>query len=358
MNFKKLSLLTLAAGLFFTSCSDDDEATIDLPLGDYDNGVLILNQGNFGGGNSSISYWSDDFGTFQNNAFSSVNPTITLGDTGQDIGFYQDKAFVVMNLSNTIQVVNRYTLEHIITISTGLNNPRYIAFANGNGYITNWGDGGNIDDDYVAVLNLTNYTITSTISVLEGPERILENNGRLYIAHQGGFGFGQSVSVISSATNSVTASIPVGDVPNSLFIENNTLYVLAGGKPSWTNDETIGKLTKIDLTNNTVINTLDFEDSEHPSNLVEEDGQLYYTIDSDIYKTSITSTSLPSTPLFSTTAQGVNGVYSFTVEKNKIYVGDAADYNSNGKVYVYSMTGELVNEQTVGVIPAGFYFND
>ncbi|PKP14824.1 MAG: hypothetical protein CVU07_12910, partial [Bacteroidetes bacterium HGW-Bacteroidetes-23] len=89
-----------------------------------------------------------------------------------------------------------------------------------------------------------------------------------------------------------------------------------------------------------------------------EDGQLYYTIDSDVYKTSITATSLPSTPLFSTTAQGVYGVYSFAVEDNKIYVGDAADYNSNGKVYVYSMTGELVNEQTVGVIPAGFYFND
>lgn len=358
MNFKKLSLLALAAGLFFTSCSDDDDAVIDLPLGDYENGVLILNQGNFGGGNSSISYWSDDLGIFQNNAFAAVNPTVTLGDTGQDIGFYQEKAFVVLNLSNSIQVINRYTLEHITTISTGLNNPRYIAFSNGKGYVTNWGDASNEEDDYVAVLNLTSYTISTSIPVVEGPERIIEKNGNLYVAHQGGYGYGETVSVISSTSNTVTASIPVGDVPNSLFIENNTLYVLAGGKPSWTEDETFGKLTKIDLTNNTVINTLDFEDSEHPSNLVEKDGQLYYTIDSDVYKTSITATSLPSTPLFSTTAQGVYGVYSFAVENNKIYVGDAVDYNSNGKVYVYSMTGELVNEQTVGVIPAGFYFND
>lgn len=358
MNFKKLSLLALAAGLFFTSCSDDDDAIIDLPLGDYENGVLILNQGNFGGGNSSISYWSDDFGVFQNNAFAAVNPTVTLGDTGQDIGFYQEKAFVVMNLSNTIQVINRYTLEHITTISTGLNNPRYIAFANGKGYVTNWGDASNEEDDYVAVLNLTSYTISTSIPVVEGPERIIEENGNLYVAHQGGYGYGQTVSVISSTSNTVTASIPVGDVPNSLFIENNTLYVLAGGKPSWTEDETFGKLTKIDLANNTVISTFDFEDSEHPSNLVEKDGQLYYTIDSDVYKTSITATSLPSTPLFSTTAQGVYGVYSFAVENNKIYVGDAADYNSNGKVYVYSLTGTLLHQETVGVIPAGFYFND
>lgn len=359
MNFKKLSILAIAAGLFFTSCSDDDDNTIiDLPLGDYDNGVLILNQGNFGSGNSSISYWSDDLTIFQNNAFGAVNPTVDLGDTGQDIGFYQDKAFVVLNLSNTIQVINRYTLEHIATISSGLSNPRYIAFANGKGYVTNWGNASDNEDDYVAVLNLSSNTISSTIPVVEGPERIIEKNGNLYVAHQGGYGYGQTVSVISSATNTVTASIPVGDVPNSLFIDNNTLYVLAGGKPSWTNDETIGKLTKVNLANNAVISNFEFAVSEHPSNLVEEDGQLYYTIDSDVYKASITTTSLPTTPIFSTTAQGVYGVYSFAVEDNKIYVGDAVDYNSNGKIYIYSLNGSLIDQQTVGVIPAGFYFND
>jgi hypothetical protein len=51
-------------------------------------------------------------------------------------------------------------------------------------------------------------------------------------------------------------------------------------------------------------------------------------------------------------------VYSFAVNNNKIYVGDAVDYNSNGKVYVYSALGALEHEYTVGVIPAGFYFND
>ncbi len=357
MNFKKLSLLALASVWLFTSCSDDDDF-VDLPLGDYDHGVLILNQGNFGSGNSSVSYWSNDFERFQSNAFSTVNPTIELGDTGQDIGFYQDKAFVVMNLSNTIQVINRYTLEHITTVSSGLDNPRYIAFANGKGYVTNWGDAGDEEDDYVAVLNLSTYSVSSTIPVVEGPERITEENGNLYVAHQGGHGFGQTVSVISSATNTVIASIPVGDAPNSLFIENNTLYVLSGGKPAWTNDETIGKLTKINLANNTVISTFEFGGSEHPSNLVEEDGQFYYTIDAAVYKASLTATSLPSAPIFSTTAQGVYGVYSFAVEDNKIYVGDAVDYNSNGKVYVYSLSGTLLQQETVGVIPAGFYFND
>ncbi|WP_026710915.1 DUF5074 domain-containing protein [Flavobacterium filum] len=356
MNFKKLSILAIAAGLFITSCSDDDQK--EKSLGDYDNGLLILNQGNFGGGNSSISFWSDDLLTFQLNAFSAVNPSIELGDTGQDIGFLNEKAFVVMNNSNSIQVINRYTLQHITTISSGLSNPRNITFSNGKGYVTNWGSGMNPNDDYIAVINLTNYTVISSIPVVEGPEKIIEHNDNLYVAHQGGFGFGETISVINTTNNTVSNTINVGYVPNSMFISNNTLYVLSGGLPSWSGNESGGKLSKINLSTNNVASSLDFGSTQHPSNLVEEDGQLYYTIDSDVYKASITTTSLPTTPIFSTTAQGVYGVYSFTVEDNKIYVGDAVDYNSNGKIYIYSLNGSLIDQQTVGVIPAGFYFND
>jgi hypothetical protein len=55
--------------------------------------VLVLNQGGFGNGNASLSYVSNDFVTFQNNVL--VNPTITLG-MGQDVGLYNDLAFVVL----------------------------------------------------------------------------------------------------------------------------------------------------------------------------------------------------------------------------------------------------------------------
>jgi hypothetical protein len=61
--------------------------------------------------------------------------------------------------------------------------------------------------------------------------------------------------------------------------------------------------------------------------------------------------------LFSTFTQGVYGVYSFAVHNNKVYISDAGDYSSNGKVFIYSSTGNLEKEYTVGIIPAGFYFN-
>ena len=356
MKFSKLVLVAVVSSVFFVSCTNDDN-NHETPLGDYDNGALILNQGGFFKGNSSVSYLSDDFMTQQNNIFSLVNPTITLGDTGQDIGFNGDLAFIVLNVSNKIEVVNRYTMKHVATINAGLNNPRYIAFSNGKGFVTNWGDGGNASDDFVAVLNLTNYTVSSTIAVVEGPERIIANNNKLYVAHQGGYGYGNTISVIDGSTNTVSTKVTVGDVPNSLEISNGSLYVICGGKPSYAPTETAGSFIKINVSNNVVTSTINFPEKTHPSNLDVVDSNVFYTVGSDIYKSTLSATTLPSTPLFSTTAQGVYGVYSFAVHNNKVFVGDAGDYSSNGKVFIYSSTGTLEKEYTVGIIPAGFYFN-
>ena len=252
------------------------------------------------------------------------------------MGFYGDKAYIVVNLSNTIQVVNRYTLEHLTTISTGLSNPRYIAFANGNAYVTNWGDASNAEDDYVAVINLISNSVTSSIPVTEGPERILEYNDKLYIAHMGGYGFGNSISVIQ-ANNNTVSSIEVGDVPNSMALVNNDLYVLCGGKPSWVQEpltETSGSLVQINLSTNTVTSALPFLVENHPSNLVLHDNKFYFTVNSNVFSKTISANTIPSTPIFSTSPQGVYGVYSFAIANNKIFVGDATNYNSNGKVYI------------------------
>lgn len=357
MNLKKLIFGALFSVVFFTSCSnDDDDSKVEMPIGAYDNGTLILNQGGFGKGNASISYLSDDLNTFQNNIFALVNPTITLGDTAQDIGFYNEFAYVVLNVSNTIEIVNRYTLAHVATISTGLSNPRYIVFNDGKGYVSNWGNGSSTSDDYIAVINLSNNSVLDPIPVVEGPERMVIANNKLYVAQQGGYGYGSTVSVINLSTKDIT-SINVGDVPNSLEILEGTLYVLSGGKPSWTGSQTAGKLSKINLSNDAVSSSIDFAIDSHPSNLEISNSDLYYTVDSDIFKTTVSTTTLPTSALFSTTAQGVYGVYSFEVQNDKIYVGDAGDYSSDGKIYVYSLTGSLKSSKTVGVIPAGFYFN-
>ncbi len=360
MKLNKLFLTAIAGAMFLTSCSNDDDSAgpgIVVPQGEYENGVFILNEGGFGQGNASVSFLSNDM-ELQNNIFATVNSNAILGDTGQDIGLHGNFAYVVLNYSNKIEVVNRYTFEKVATISSGLTNPRYVAFSGNKAYVTNWGDATDATDDYVAVIDLASNQITNTISVAEGPERILEENGKLYVAHKGGYGYGNSITVINGGSNTVETSIEVGDVPGSIDIEDGKLYVMNEGMPSWSGNETTGSLQVIDLNSNTVSSTYSFPGMAHPANLTIEDDKIYYTVDSDVYVMPISTTALPSTVLLTTTDQGVYGIYSFAVEDDKIYIGDALDYNSNGKVYIYSTTGVHQHTFTVGVIPAGFYFND
>lgn len=365
MNFSKLVLIALIFSLFFVSCTNDDTNN-DAPLGSYDNGFLILNQGGFGHNDASVSYVSSDFSIAQNDIFSVVNPSITLGDTGQDVGFNNELAYVVLNASNKIEIVNRYTLKSVGSINSGLKNPRYIAFANGKGYVTNWGDGSVATDDYVAIIDLTTNKVSSSIPVLEGPEKIIANSGKLYVAHKGGYSYGNKISVIDVASSVVSTTITVGDVPENIEIKDGTLWVSCSGNPSYVGTplvETPGQIVKVNLGTNKVTSTIAYSDAtKHLSNLVLSGNDVYYTIDSDIYKMNATATTLPTTSAFSTTGQGVYGVYSFAVHGSHIYVGDAGDYTHNGKVYVYALSspsiGTLEKTFSVGVIPAGFYFND
>lgn len=353
----KLTILSLFAIGTFTSCTNDDAPVVETPLGGYANGILIVNEGNFGQDNSSISYLSGDLSTFQINAFAAVNPSLTLGNTAQSISFNDDKAYVVVNVSNKIEVLNRYTLQHIATISTGLTNPRFVEFANGKGYVTNWGDAFSTTDDYVAVLNLSTNAIITTIPVVEGPERIVENNGKLYVAHKGGYGFGNTISVINSNSDLIESSISVGDVPGSIEISNGFLYVLCEGKPSWTSSETIAKLHKINLSNTTQVTTLDFTSGNHPQNLDLDGGNIYYSNTNNVYKISQANFALPTAALFNTTDESVSSFYGFAVKGSKIFIADPNDYSSTGEIFIYNESGSVLNTRSVGVAPNGFYFN-
>ncbi|MBA9075198.1 YVTN family beta-propeller protein [Flavobacterium gossypii] len=320
----------------------------------FNDGVFILNEGGAGSNNASVSFLSNT-GNLQNNIYATVNPTAgALGDTAQSINVNGDYAYIVVNISNTIKIVNKETFQYVATISTGLNNPRYIAFSNGKGYVTNWGSGGSATDDYVAVINLSNNTIEANIALPEGVERILEINGKLYVAHQGGYGYGNTVSVINPTTNTLEQTIQVGDVPNSMVEKDGILYVLCGGKPSWAGTETYGALVKINTTTNTVIGQMDFP-QEHPSNLKIDGTDMYYGIDADVFKATTTSNVVPTTPFFTLPPQNLYGIYGMEIINNKIYVGDAVNYVADGKVYVHSTTdGALLNTYTVGKLPNAF----
>ncbi|WP_308991218.1 YncE family protein [Mariniflexile litorale] len=353
-NFFNTLLLIFVLSVSCTS--DDREQAIVLPEGDYNQGLFILNEGGYGYSNASVSFLDTD-GQVYNSIFSGVN-NMNLGDTAQSMGFYGDNAYIVVNNSSTIEIVNRYTFQYIATVSDDIVNPRYIVFDGNKGYITNWGDPNNVNDDYVAVLNLDTNLVEYKIPVAEGPEKLVSNNGKIYVAHTGGYGYGNTISVIDIVSEKVISSIGVGDVPDDLLIDSDKLYVICSGKPDYALNETSGQLIKIGLSSGAVESELTFPQIKHPRFLDIDGGVLYYILENSIYTVNTSNFQLPQTDLFSLAVSGVKTPYGFKIHENKIYIADAKDYVSNGEVFIYNLTGEIQKKFTVQIIPNSFYFNN
>jgi hypothetical protein len=346
MKITKMFFMALASSVLFVSCSKDDDAIPEVPLGVYDNGVLIVNEGNASSG--SISYVSNDLTIVENDIFSAINPNQGIGGYVQSVFFDGDRAFIISNGSQKITVVNRYTFEFIGTIETGFNIPRYGVVENGKAYVTNLADFSDLTDDFISVINLNTLLVESTIAINAIAERIEKANGKLFVAN-GSYGEGSTVTVINTASGSIEGTIDVGISPNSLKADNGFIYVLCG------NYSDNSKLVKINSTTNQKVSEILMEGLVSAQNLNIENNTLYFTVNSNVYRESISATSISSIPLFTSTA---TTLYGFGVQNGKIFVGDAKDYASDGDVFIYSTTGTLEKQFAVGLNPNGFYFNN
>ncbi len=351
---KKISYL-LAITIISSACSSDDDAgnvIDDTPQGDFDNGILVTNEGPFGTGTGTVSFITEDLSTVEEQIFQTVNGS-DLGNIVQSLGFYEDQAYIVANNSSKITVVNRYTFEEIAVIENDLENPRYFLTVGDTGYVTNWGDPFDNSDDYVAVIDLETQTVSSTIPVSFGPERLVANGDKLYVAHSGGFDYNNVVSLIDTNSNTVDTTITVGDVPNSVVLDGVNLWVLCGGKPAFTGNESNGSMYQINTATDIVSQSFDFGATDHPSNLVFDASDLYYGLNGEVYQMKTIASGLPTSSVLS------GSYYSLTANDGKLYATDAADFQSSGTLKVFDLLDfSEITSLEMGIIPGGVYFNN
>lgn len=331
----------------FASCESDESR--EAPLGSYDNGILVLSEGDMLSG--SVTYVSDNLQTVQQNIFSLVNPSQSMGGFVQSMFFHGDRAFLISNFANKITVVNRYTFEYIATITTGLDHPRYGTVMGGKAYVTNQATWDSTADDFVRVIDLTNLSVGESLIVGDYAERIVSENGKLYVSN-GAFGLGEGFTIIDAASGNTT-KINTGISPNSLEIEDNHLFVLCstiGGT---------GKIVKFNL-NTEAITEIPLPDTIlTASNLDIEDDYMYFTAGGKVYKVPENATSVTDDPLFDTQNTSFYMGYGFAVEDGRVYITEAAaDFVSDGSLYVYSTSGSFIKQIPTGVGPNGIYFND
>jgi YVTN family beta-propeller protein len=362
---KRFTFLVIVTASFFviTSCKKDspdpsptppDQKKIAYSLS---NNVAISNEGAFGSGNATLSIYYPLGDSIVNDVFNKVNNR-PLGDVFQSIGFAGDRAYLVINASNKIEVVYKDSCIQIATISD-LSGPRYFASINSTkAYISLWGNGGK-----VGVLDLTSNSLTKQIAVGNGPEKLIIVGSKAYIANSGGWGTDNRVSVINTQTDELETTITVGDNPKDFVIDKyGMIWVLCAGNVVYDNSynivsQTSSKLMMINPSTNTIDKTILLGEAYHPSQLeINPDKELlYYGGDfgiAGIFSILITATEKPSVPLIN------DYFYGFNVDpvSGIIYGLQAPSFTSAGMLKRYSATGQILGTLEVGVGPNGAYF--
>lgn len=353
MKLNRFFLFALSATLFI-SCSDDNDDNInDEPKGVYDNGVFILNEGNSGGG--SVSFLGDDLTTFTQDVYSTVNGSDYAGTYLQNIFFDGDKAYIIAGGSNAINVVNRYTFELEAKIESGLKNARYGVVKDGKAYVTNANTYSSATnpagdtDDYIAVINLETNAVESTIPLNGTANHIELVNNKLYITEPYS---SDKVIIVDPATKKVETTVTIGYSANTMEAKDGILYIIRS--PYGDRSE----IVKLKIADNTISTVVLNEALDGAKNLDIYNNNIYFTAKTAVYSMDYTALTGPTTPIFEYTSTSEYGkMYGFAVKNDKIYIADGGDFASNSKAYIYSLSGEILKEITVGVGPNGFYFN-
>lgn len=354
-NYILTTIIVCISGFSFTSCQKADNPTPNEGAGNgggvnYSYGTLISNEGSFGNNNGSISFYNSSTDAIVNDVFSLTNNR-PLGDVVQSVARIGSFSYICVNGSNKIEVVNSNTFEEQATI-TGIQQPRYI-IANGNtGYVSCWGNGGEI-----TMINLSTNAISGSITVGSGPEKMAISNNQLYVANSGGFGLDSTISVIDLSNNTVSATITLNGYNPSAIVNGgtNTIWVLAKGQiiydASW---NVVGhdpsKLIEINTTSNTIMSTTTLFATEHPSNMdINPDmSTLYFGGSYGFPAIYTTTTASPGAPVAFISQSN----YGFFVNQSNgnLFIMEHAG-GANGTLYRYNASGSKLGEYTVGIFP-------
>ncbi|MBK9390194.1 MAG: hypothetical protein IPN68_08390 [Bacteroidetes bacterium] len=337
--------LFLIASIFvlFSSCIKDNGDSGSFLSG---NGVFLINEGNFMGGNGSLSFYSYDSARIYNDLFLNVNGR-PLGDVPNSMAISGERIYIVVNNSGKIEVVDKNTLESVKTI-TGLKAPRQISIiSSSKAYVSS------MYSDSVTVLDLSDNSISGYINLRRTSEAIAVLRNRAFIANWIG---GKEVIVINTDNNKVIDSIEVATEPESMVIDKDkTLWVLCNG--GWMR-ENFAELISVSTSTNDIEKKLVFPSKlSSPSCLqIDGTGSTLYYMESGVRKMKTDASSVPSTAAFIPEA----GHYFYKMAVNPVngdvLVTDAVDYQQKGHLLIYNSTGTLKSDERTDIIPGMMYF--
>ncbi len=363
----KLSSLVLLLVLLW-SCRKGEPVEPMVPDVGSVTGFYLLNEGTMSHNNATLDYCDLFWGRYGRNVYTMYNPDVPLGlgDTGNDLAIYGTKLYAVITGSNKLEVMRMESAKRIKKID--INQPRSIAFAGGKVYVTAY-DGTGIEpgtsNGMVVEIDTATLEITRRVLVGTRPEGLAVVGNRLYVANSVIFDehfvptYDNRLSVIDLESFTKVNDITVAG--NMKWVKPDAygnLYVSSLGA------DTPPALYVVNTTTETVVNTFDIPASNFcmSGDSVLVLGTSYDADYKPTYSYTLinaeTQTVVPGGFIHDGTDANIKAPYGIAVDPTtkNIYLTDAGDYSSPGKLYGFSPAGKLLLWAATGVVPAHFAF--
>jgi hypothetical protein len=351
--FLCFSLLVIAV----TSCSKSPVRVVNpvtpLPANStFENGIFVVNEGDYLHGNASITFITPK-DTVDQNIFEAENDR-SLGDVAESMYNYNSDGLILVNNSNKIEVVSLKNFKSIKSIVDG-NSPRFMAIIDSTkAYVTNMYQN-------ISVINMSTLAIEKSIPTGTWTEALIQYNNYMFVSSIGIMNETTSqrnacILVINTKSDQITDTIRSGKEPVGIVMDKkNKIWVLCTGGYDHYEPPTLMRIDPILML---VEKTFSFPDPDDtPSRLcINAHMDTLYFLDNGVYQMPVSSTAVPSSPFIPANGHNYYGL-GINPSNGNIFVSDAIDYVQRGVVYQYNqVSGSLINSFTAGIIPGSFCF--
>lgn len=345
----KLHQSIWAFALIFTffACGEN---TSERPLGAYETGILIMNEGAFGSNDGEVHHLEPASGFLKTNIFESENNRPFAGLL-EEMVIEGERLYLVAN-TGKVEIVNSSDFKSRGAVSGGLDQPRSLVVNGNKLFISDYGPydaSYNTPDSYIAVVNgLDGGTIGKKILVSNKPEDLAAFGKFVLVAGSEE----NSLQVIDAESEILTKTVVVAGSPTQFF------YI---GTQLWLYSPASAKVYfhRINTSNFDLAETVEMSVSDASGKMaIGKNGRIYLLTSTGWpdYQDAVASVSIPNTqPIVKEFITG-SGFYGIGFDQNRgeLYVSNAKGFQGNGTITVYNETGTELKTLDAGRGPSGF----
>ena len=333
-------------------------------------GFYLLNRGNMGSNKCTLDYYDYATGIYTKNIYAERNSDFgpELGDVGNDMAINGDYLWVVVNGSNLVEVIDVRTGWHVGQIP--IPNCRSIIFKDQYAYVSSYASPMEMDPNaplgYVAKIDASSFEVVATCAVGYQPEEMAIVGDFLYVANSGVYrvpDYDHTVSVINLHIFQEVMKIDVA--PNLHRMEADAygnIWVSSRGDyydiPSMTfvvsseNNAVVDVLDNLPCTDMALCGDSLYVYSNTWNNFTQNSDVNYAIVDVKTHQVVDNSFITDDTD---TQIQNPNGI-AVNPQTHEIFVTDARDEFTPGKLYCFSPEGRLKWSVNTGDIPSRIVF--